>query len=105
MAKALGIEATNITYQKYYAEYCALHNLGTPRQNKEHVEVETNQAGENEEQLECILLNQRSHDMSTSSQENNGMFNMYITRIPFIQYKGFIMLNIYFILKLLFSCD
>ena len=57
MAKALGTEATDITYKKYYAEYCAMHNLGTPKHKN-------NDSGDEDNgQIKCVLLNKEGSEV------------------------------------------
>ena len=53
MAKALGIEATDITYKNYYAEYCAMHNLGTPKHKNVASGEEIDSKEEDDNQIEC----------------------------------------------------
>jgi hypothetical protein len=60
MANALGIEATDITYKNYYAEYCAMHNLGTPRHKKGNSSEQADDLKEDNDQLECVILD-REH--------------------------------------------
>ena len=71
MANALGIEATDITYQKY----CDLHNLGTTRHNKGHLEVERNTIGEHDDILECNLTTQTSHEVIPIQQKEDYKLN------------------------------
>ena len=74
MAKALGIEATDITYKKYYTEYCAMHNLGTPRHTTEEVSNDDrDQSKEHDEnQLKCVLPNKESQEFTSLPQNGNG---------------------------------
>ena len=53
MAKALKIEATDITYKNYYAEYCAMHNLGTPKHKNATSGEEVDDKKEDDNQIEC----------------------------------------------------
>ena len=53
MAKALEIEATDITYKNYYAEYCAMHNLGTPKHKKVTSSEELEGKNDDDNQIEC----------------------------------------------------
>ena len=76
MAKALGIEATDITYKKYYAEYCAMHNLGTPRHTTEEIASnDTDQTKEHgEDQLKCIIPNNDTQKINNPPHNRNGRF-------------------------------
>ena len=76
MAKALGIEATDITYKKYYAEYCAMHNLGTPRHTTEEVSNDDkDQARKHDEnQLKYVLPNKEIHEFNSLPGNTNGRF-------------------------------
>ena len=76
MAKALGIEATDITYKKYYAEYCAMHNLGTPRHTTEEIASnDTDQTKEHgEDQLKCIIPNNDAQKINNPPHNRNGRF-------------------------------
>ena len=57
MAKALGTEATDITYKKYYTEYCAMHNLGTPKHK-------SNDSGDEDNgQVKCVLSNKEGSEV------------------------------------------
>ena len=66
MAKALGTEATDITYKKYYAEYCAMHNLGTPK----HKHVDS--CEEDNGQIECAVRNTECSEIDVHNENRNG---------------------------------
>ena len=72
MANALGIEATDITYKKYYAEYCAMHNLGTPRHKKGNSSEQADDLKEDNDQLECVILNREHREPEYINQKSNG---------------------------------
>ena len=76
MAKALGIEATDITYAKYYTEYCAIHNLGTPRHTTGEVSNDDrDQAREHDEnQLKYVLSTKESPQFNCLPRNTNGRF-------------------------------
>ena len=72
MAEALGIEATDITYKKYYAEYCAMHNLGTPKHTTERCTDSNGKSEKDDQQLNNLLPNQESQACIGSHRSENG---------------------------------
>ena len=72
MAEALGIEATDITYKKYYAEYCAMHNLGTPKHTTERCTDSNGKTERDDQQLNILLPNQESQASIGSHRNENG---------------------------------
>ena len=74
MAKALEIEATDITYKKYYAEYCAIHNLGTPRHNPGNSCEQVDDTKQNNDQIEFVILNKEHSELDGNNQRKNGKY-------------------------------
>lgn len=75
MAEALGIEATDITYKKYYAEYCAMHNLGTPKHTTERCTDGNGKTERDDQQLNNLLPNQESQACIGSHRSENGVYD------------------------------
>ena len=87
MAEALGIEATDITYKKYYAEYCAMHNLGTPKHTTERCTDINGKTEKDDEQLNNLLPNQESQACIGSHRSENGRSYFNPDTIMIIYYK------------------
>ena len=65
MAKALGIPATDITYRKYYAEYCAMHNTELQTEERDQTQQE-------DEKLELTISNSENYDLNDAHAGKNG---------------------------------
>ena len=70
MANALGITATDITYKKYYAEFCAMHDTEFQAGDK-------NQMEQVDEQIERIITNHESSEFNDVHHANKGSLNQH----------------------------
>lgn len=105
MAEALGIEATDITYKKYYAEYCAMHNLGTPKHKTERCTDSNGKTGTEDQQLNNLLPNQESQTFIGNHRNENGRSYFNPDNYMIIHYKDCIKYVLaIFILSLFSRC-